>query len=110
MNKKNSILTDEEREIEASMASGEWVSVGDKYKKTLEDAAKQTISEQRKEARVNIRMTEHQLGMVKSEAEREGIPYQTLMSSILHKYLTGQLVDRRIVDELQTVITKKLAS
>jgi predicted DNA binding CopG/RHH family protein len=103
--KKRIILTEEEKEIETSIASGEWSS-STGQRKLYENAAKATLGDQKKEARVNIRMTEHELSLVKSAAEREGMPYQTLMSSILHKYLTGQLVDRKIIDEIRSVFKK----
>jgi len=42
--------------------------------------------------RAIFRMTENDLYSLQIKARQEGIPYQTLMTSILHKYLTGQLV------------------
>lgn len=48
----------------------------------------------RKERRVNIRITNQDLFALKELALEDGIPYQTLMSSILHKYVTGRLVER----------------
>jgi predicted DNA binding CopG/RHH family protein len=106
MAKRNKIfLTDDELELESSIAAGEWSStLTNKKRKLYENAAKKTLAENKKEARVNIRMKAHELSLVKSEAEREGIPYQTLMSSILHKYLTGQLVERKLVDEIKSAL------
>ena len=51
-------------------------------------------------------MTEQELDLVRAEASREGIPYQTLMSSIIHKYLTRQLVDKRVLDDLKAILKK----
>ena len=48
----------------------------------------------RKDKRVNIRISEHDLLALQRKALEEGIPYQTLIASILHKYLTGALVPR----------------
>jgi predicted DNA binding CopG/RHH family protein len=45
----------------------------------------------RKERRVNIRISEKDLNAIQSRALEEGIPYQTLMSSVLHKYVNGTL-------------------
>ena|SRR5215475_12933920 len=42
--------------------------------------------------RMTLRITENDLYSLQIRARQEGIPYQTLMTSILHKYLTGQLV------------------
>jgi predicted DNA binding CopG/RHH family protein len=54
----------------------------------LESAARETL---RKDMRINIRLPSHDLFEIKRLAAREGIPYQTLISSILHKYATGEL-------------------
>lgn len=62
-----------------------------KRKKELEAAAR---AHRMKSARVNIRMAPMDLEGIKSKADREGMPYQTLISSVLHKYVTGQFVAR----------------
>lgn len=54
----------------------------------LESAARETL---RKDKRINIRLPSHDLVEIKRLAAREGVPYQTLISSILHKYATGEL-------------------
>src|SRR3972149_4711465 len=58
----------------------------------------------RKTRNINIRINQLDLENLKHNAEREGIPYQTLISSVLHKYLSGRLVDeiniRRSVEML----------
>ena len=48
----------------------------------------------RKDRRVNIRITGYDLAALQTIAGEEGLPYQTLMASILHKYVTGRLVER----------------
>lgn len=52
-------------------------------------AAKETLS---KNKRVNIRLSTKDLRELQLKAVEEGIPYQTLMASILHKFLSGALV------------------
>jgi predicted DNA binding CopG/RHH family protein len=47
----------------------------------------------RKNRSVNIRIAENVLIELKRRSQREGLPYQTLISSILHKYVTDRLVD-----------------
>ncbi len=47
----------------------------------------------RKSRSVNIRIAEHVLAELKRRSQQEGLPYQTLISSILHKYVTDRLVD-----------------
>ncbi|MDD2461202.1 MAG: hypothetical protein GX748_13350 [Lentisphaerae bacterium] len=46
------------------------------------------------EKRVNIRMAERDLVRLKKTALHEGLPYQTLLSSILHKFINGRLVEK----------------
>jgi len=48
----------------------------------------------RKDARINIRLSSRDLRSLQAKALSEGIPYQTLVASILHKYVDGQLIDR----------------
>ncbi len=86
-------LTKEEGDLLASIERGEWRQSGQaaKAKKELQAAARATV---RKDKRVNIRMTARDLVQYQKAALEEGIPYQTLISSILHKYITGRLVER----------------
>jgi predicted DNA binding CopG/RHH family protein len=46
------------------------------------------------ETKMNIRIASSELAQIKAKAEGEGLKYQTLVKSVLHKYVTGQLVDR----------------
>ena len=45
------------------------------------------------ETKMNIRISSHELDKIKAIAEKEGLKYQTFIKSILHKYITGQLVE-----------------
>ncbi len=80
-------LTDEERAILESVERSEWESVPDlaKEKSRYKGAARAAL---RKDKRVNIRMTETDLIRFKKKAAEEGLPYQTLISSVLHKYIS----------------------
>ena len=85
-------LNKEEKEILESYEKDEWVSVSNpesiaKYKA----AAKATF---KKDKRVNIRISELDLELLQERALIEGLPYQTLMSSILHKYVTGRFAEK----------------
>ena len=56
---------------------------------------------------ISLRLNSQDLDQLKSRAEKEGIPYQTLISSILHKFITDQLVDQKdIIKSLQLLKTK----
>jgi len=48
----------------------------------------------RKDKRVNIRMAERDLIRFQKTAVHEGLPYQTFISSILHKYINGRLIEK----------------
>ena len=78
-------LTKEELEIEKAFREGKLVRVKNfkKVKKALEETAKNTLNKTRN---INLRVTEKTLYKLKAKAVEEGIPYQTLASSILHKY------------------------
>ena len=83
-------LDEYERDLMESIENGEWVSVKDRDQLIVEaeEYAKSTI---RKDKRMNIRMSERDLRHLKIAALEEGVPYQTLVSMILHKYLSGKL-------------------
>jgi len=55
------------------------------------------IARARKSHSVNIRIAESVLEEIKRRSQREGLPYQTLISSILHKYVTDRLVDEEAI-------------
>ena len=86
-------LTKEESEIRESVESGEWRRVPDYEREAerVQDAARATL---RKDKRVNIRMTDRDLVHFQKRALEEGLPYQTLISSILHKYMNGRLTEK----------------
>lgn len=48
----------------------------------------------KKDARINIRLSSRDLRAIQAKALQEGIPYQTLVSSVLHKYVDGQFIDK----------------
>ena len=48
----------------------------------------------KKDARINIRLSSRDLRSLQAKALMEGMPYQTFVSSILHKFIDGKLVDK----------------
>lgn len=50
----------------------------------------------KKDSRINIRLSSKDLRALQARALKEGIPYQTLVASILHKYVDGQLVEKPV--------------
>ena len=84
----------EETELLNSIEAGEWTSVDNVQEEILshQKIAKNTL---KKDKRVNLRMSSKDLEAIKTYAVEEGLPYQTLMSSVLHKFITGRLVDKQ---------------
>ena len=93
MNKMNK-LDREETELAASYEAEEWHPVEDVQSemKRYQGYARETF---RKDQRVNIRISKRDLQEIQKRAIAEGIPYQTLMASILHKYISGTLVSKQ---------------
>lgn len=82
-------LDEEEKELlEPVENSGNWKSVENKELKKFREAAKESM---KKNKRINIRLTMKDYKAIQIKAMEEGIPYQTLISSIIHKYNKGQL-------------------
>jgi predicted DNA binding CopG/RHH family protein len=86
-------LQQDELELLASYEAEEWKSVKDvkEQKEQYRAYARATF---RKDKRVNIRISEKDLLDLQKEAIRQGIPYQTLLSSVLHKYANGVLTEK----------------
>jgi predicted DNA binding CopG/RHH family protein len=86
--KKRRFHDDEERDLITAYESGEFRPVEDQEaaKQTAVQAARRYL---RKDARVNIRLSSADLEMLKRRAAEEGLPYQSLIASILHKYVSG---------------------
>lgn len=93
MKKSNIKLDSEEKELLASYEADEWQSVGNLEEKvqTYSEYASATF---KKDRRVNIRISNKDLEALQKRALEEGLPYQTLIASVLHKFVSGRLVER----------------
>ena len=89
----NAKLDSYEKEIFAAFEQGTLNSVAD-LKNEMADAREAAKNTFNKNKRVNLRMTEQDFDLAHIRALEDGIPYQTLLSSIIHKYLTGRLVEK----------------
>jgi len=81
-------LTDEEQAIERE---------ADKLRPVPAQRREQIqsiVRKARKNLAISLRLSEFDLELLKKKAESEGLPYQTLITSVLHKYVTDQLYDR----------------
>ncbi|MFN7097592.1 MAG: CopG family antitoxin [Gammaproteobacteria bacterium] len=83
-------LDAEEQELSDSFDRDEWKSVPNLDAEKAK-ARKAAANYFRKEARINIRISEIDLEHIKQKAAYEGLPYQTLIASILHKFAAGHL-------------------
>ncbi len=83
-------ISREENELLKSVENGEWETIPDfkNEQKRYQAIAKNSL---KKDARINIRLASKDLMGIQKKAMQEGLPYQTLISSVLHKYVTGQL-------------------
>jgi len=83
----------------------------DKFEQSIEDNVEQfipisdaergeiesIINAANKTKNINIRISAYDIEKVKQRSAEEGIPYQTLISSVIHKYITGKLVDEKAI-------------
>jgi predicted DNA binding CopG/RHH family protein len=81
-------LTEEEKTIEKELDS--YVPLDNEERSDIE----KVVESSKKNKAISLRMSNFDLEKLKEKAEKEGIPYQTLITNILHKYVTNQLYDR----------------
>lgn len=90
MNKKiNAIeLDDYEKDILEAYEKGQLIP--SKVQTDFREIARNTM---RKSKKINIRISDNDLSSLQRRAAREGIPYQTLIGSVLHKFASGYFKD-----------------
>ncbi len=93
-----------EQEVLAAYESGALKSFASKAELAkLKAAARATAT---KDKRVNIRLSSGDLQDIQAKALQEGMPYQTLIASILHKYVTGRLEERSSMSAGRSTVGK----
>ena len=81
-----------EEEMLAAFESGTLVPIATKEElDRIRDSARATAI---KDQRINIRLSSGDLRDIQVKAMQEGMPYQTLIASVLHKYVTGRLAEK----------------
>lgn len=87
-------LSKEEQEIEALIGTNALTlqKPDAELLKQLSEAAEATFKKNR---RINIRLSEHDLAGIQREAVSRGLPYQSLISGLIHQFIEGDLVERR---------------
>ena len=83
-------LDEEERELMESIERDEWVPVKD-FKTEQQKAVQAARNTLKKDKRINLRLSQRDYHQIQIKAIEEGMPYQTLIASIVHKYLNGSL-------------------
>ena len=87
--KKATYLDKDERDLARSLENEEWVS--DLTKEEKEQYEEYSRCSLNKQKRINIRMSERDLKKIRAKAIEEGIPYQSLISMLIHKYNEGKI-------------------
>jgi len=96
-------LTNEEKEIENNIDS--LVSISGKKRERIESI----FAKAKKNKAISLRISEYDLEKLKEKAASDGIPYQTLINTVLHKYITNQLLDKNEVLKSIQVLRNKEA-
>ena len=86
-------IDQEEQDMMESIERDEWQPVKnfDQERKKAIEAARNTL---KKDKRINLRLSQKDYHQIQVKAIEEGIPYQTLISSLVHKYLNGSLTPK----------------
>ena len=86
-------IDNEEKELITSLDNIDFTTIKSdtKNSKLLKKTAKVFVKKE--ETKMNIRISSNELDKIKAKAEQEGLKYQTFIKSVLHKYITGQLVE-----------------
>jgi predicted DNA binding CopG/RHH family protein len=104
-------LSRDEQQLLAAFERGALPSVitSEEALRRYQEYARATLGKQH---RVNIRLSDQTLAGIRSRAAEEGMPYQTLMATVLHKYTTGRLVEKRVARAVRTnrVTRKRVAA
>jgi predicted DNA binding CopG/RHH family protein len=91
--KKTAYLDKNEKDLARSLEKEEWISdLTAKERKQYEEYARYSLNKKR---RINIRMSERDLKKIRAKAIEEGIPYQSLISMLIHKYNEGKVLINR---------------
>ncbi|MFZ2852804.1 MAG: hypothetical protein WAZ34_01670 [Rhodocyclaceae bacterium] len=94
-----------EQEVLTAFEKGQLKSVATKDELTKFKAAARATAV--KDRRINIRLSSGDLSDIQVKALEEGVPYQTLIASVLHKYVTGRLAEPRAAKQTHRVTTKR---
>lgn len=92
MSKKHINIENVENDILQDLEAGDFISSLNNHEE-IELAQRAASQHLKRDSRINIRVSSADLNMVRRIAAQEGLPYQTLLSSVIHKFVSGRLVD-----------------
>ena len=92
-------LSEEEKDLLDAVEAGQFESVLTASRR--EERVAIASNTFKKDKRINIRISNRDLTAIQSRATEEGIPYQTFVSSIIHKYISGSLQDLTANKQMQ---------
>jgi len=92
---KNNYIDNEEKELMDSLDEIDLSQIkhDQENSKLLKKSAKAFVKKE--ETKMNIRISSSELEKIKAIALQEGLKYQTFIKSVLHKYITGQLIEEK---------------
>lgn len=88
-------LDKEEKELTEALNKVDTKSLKKPSKKEQKQFKKAAREFLKKETKMNIRIDPFELNQIKKRAKKEGLKYSTLVKSVIHKYITGQLVEKK---------------
>ncbi len=92
-------IDNEEKDLAESLETldtGNLKKPSRQFRTELKDSAEQFL---KKETKMNIRIDPVEMQKIRDMAAQEGLKYQTFVKSILHKYVTGQLIEKKYVKD-----------
>lgn len=85
--------SNEEKEILKALESGE-IELENPSKELIAELANAAENTFKKDKRINIRLSSHDLIGIQKKALKKGVPYQALISGLIHQYVEGDLVEK----------------
>ena len=89
---KHIVLDEEEAALEQALERGEFEETMTREEAQADWSA--VLANSNRKLPITVRLSDSVIDKLKIKAMQEGMPYQTLLSSVLHKYVTGQLKER----------------
>lgn len=94
-------LDTDEKKIEKNL--GKYAPISKKKNKSIEAIINKSTP---KSNTINIRISDTDLNKIKERSLKEGLPYQTLISSIIHKYVTDQFIEESQIQKVAKALLK----